>query len=613
MRRVRLGLTTLLLALIAMLGFTSPAVADDSAPITTWQIDANVAEDGVTHVESTFEMDFSEVRGRGPQFELPLRQSTGNTDEYVLFDIDNVEVTSPSGARTDLQESENNGSLRLRIGDPDTFYDTPQTYTISFDVTGLVARDREEQGTGQTTGLDEFSWNAIGQMASRIDDLTVTVTGPAEVQRAEGYTGANLETPVEATTSGNTATYEFGSVPPGTSAQVVAGYPLNTFTDVEQDIQKPVPVFGMDPLQVGTSGVLTLGALVSLFMIHRRHTRDEVYLGLTPGLTPAKGQQGAVGRASRKFKPTVQFHPPKGARPGEIGTLTDTTADAIDVSATIIDLAVRGHITITPLEERGENNLMTLNHGVRDELVHHEQKLLQRLFATGDEITTRDLRDERYAKLQSRSQDDLYDRVVKLGWFKTRPAAAQATPVMLGMLALLLAVGAVFVLGSFSWGLLAVPLAVFGLGMLLISKGFRTRTARGSAMLAQAKGFELYLRTAEADQIKFEEGIDVFSRYLPYAMIFGVTERWAKVFQQLGAEGRYQTDLSWYGGMSLYDAFLFSHMINSFSYGMNDAFSQASTAAMQSAAQSMSSSSSGFSGFGGGGGFSGGGFSGGSW
>ena len=56
------------------------------------------------------------------------------------------------------------------------------------------------------------------------------------------------------------------------------------------------------------------------------------------------------------------------------------------------------------------------------------------------------------------------------------------------------------------------------------------RTAKGTALLAQAKGFRMYLETAEADQIRFEEGEDIFSRYLPFAIVFGVAERWAKVF-----------------------------------------------------------------------------------
>src|SRR5690625_6738517 len=74
------------------------------------------------------------------------------------------------------------------------------------------------------------------------------------------------------------------------------------------------------------------------------------------------------------------------------------------------------------------------------------------------------------------------------------------------------------------------------------------RSAVGRALYEQIRGFQTYLTTAEANQIRFEESIDVFSRYLPFAIIFGVAERWAKVFGELQAQGRAQVYTGWYIG-----------------------------------------------------------------
>ena len=133
-------------------------------------------------------------------------------------------------------------------------------------------------------------------------------------------------------------------------------------------------------------------------------------------------------------------------------------------------------------------------------------------------------------------------------------------------------------------------------GILVLNNRFGHRTADGSAVLAQTRGFELYLRTAEADQIKFEEGIDVFSRYLPYAIMFGVAERWTKVFEQLAAEGRYVFDTTWYTGYG-------------YGYGFGHLASSMDTLAhtMSSSMQHATAATSGGSGFSGGGGFGGGG------
>ena len=79
------------------------------------------------------------------------------------------------------------------------------------------------------------------------------------------------------------------------------------------------------------------------------------------------------------------------------------------------------------------------------------------------------------------------------------------------------------------------------------------RTAEGSAVLAQSEGFKQYLVTAEANQIKWEEAQDIFSRYLPYAIVFGVASQWAGTFRAGGRGGRGRRDTRsraplWYVG-----------------------------------------------------------------
>jgi uncharacterized membrane protein len=171
---------------------------------------------------------------------------------------------------------------------------------------------------------------------------------------------------------------------------------------------------------------------------------------------------------------------------------------------------------------------------------------------------------------------------------------------ILGGIGLVIAgVGVGLLLGLVGWGLLGLAGVITGVGVLIMNNKFGARTADGSAVLAQAKGFELYLTTAEADQIKFEEGIDVFSRYLPYAMVFGVAERWTKVFEQLAARGAYSFPTYWYVGY--YGGFGMSELSSS----MN-ALTSSISSSLQ-AATAASNATSGGSGFSGGGGFGGGG------
>jgi uncharacterized membrane protein len=143
-----------------------------------------------------------------------------------------------------------------------------------------------------------------------------------------------------------------------------------------------------------------------------------------------------------------------------------------------------------------------------------------------------------------------------------------------------------------------IAAAVFfgGLTVLVLAGRMPARTGTGSAVLAQAEGFRLYLTTAEADQIRFEEGQDIFSRYLPYAVVFGVAERWARVFDELARAGRISpSPPGWYvGSLPTWSFAGLGSSIGGFETKANSAL--VSTPA-----------SSGSSGFGSGGGFSGGG------
>jgi uncharacterized membrane protein len=109
-------------------------------------------------------------------------------------------------------------------------------------------------------------------------------------------------------------------------------------------------------------------------------------------------------------------------------------------------------------------------------------------------------------------------------------------------------------------------------------------------MVRRIRGFRRVIETAETHVSRWAEQENVFTRYLPYAIVFGLTEKWAKAFEALGIE----PDTSgWYVGTPPFTAAAFGSSISSF----------AVTTGGTLASTPASSGSSGF----GGGGFSGGG------
>lgn len=604
MHRTLRALSLALLTLALLVGAPTAARADDDTP-SDWRIaryDATARFDraGLATITVNFDFDFAATPGHGPFLTLVERQRVeGNPDVWRLVDVNLGQVTSSTGAPTDVETTHEDGSLVIRIGDPDVEVSGVQSYSVTYTARGLIAPNQA------ASGMDEVNWNVIGLgWQVPLADVTATVTGPTNIHEAKCWWGSSYTDPCTAEATAATATYRHTGLAPGEGLQAVAGFPAGTFTDAEPVYAKRYHLGNLIPLTPVSGTIAGLGTVLGVGLVllrTRRSARDEVYLGLTPGVRPAPGAETKVGRSSVSAPVAVAFTPPKNTRPGEIGVLTDATADDVDVTATIVDLAVRGHFQIS---EAGKDNWRFTRRAPADSLTQAEQHVVDTLFRAGGQVTTADLRDKAYHELLPGVRSRLYDRVTRdLRWFVSKPSDARVLAALMGGAIIILGVvvgGALaFIAGL---GLVGIPFVVTGLLVIALAHKFPRRTAEGSAVLAEAKGFELYLRTAEADQIRFEEGIDVFSRYLPYAIVFGVADRWAKIFADLAAQGRYQPD-DWYvGAHGYFYGYAFGNSLNSLAGNLSSSMHAAVTA--QTAATAGSSGGSGFSG---GGGFGGGG------
>jgi uncharacterized membrane protein len=221
-------------------------------------------------------------------------------------------------------------------------------------------------------------------------------------------------------------------------------------------------------------------------------------------------------------------------------------------------------------------------------------------------VTSHELEGKSFGSDVQAIQREMYNAVTEVGWFKGNPQSARGLRTGLGAVII---VAAFFLGGSLGALVVAVPIGLVGIAILVTASWAPVRTALGSAVTAQSLGFKQYLETAEADQIKFEEGQDIFSRYLPYAIAFGCADRWAKLFADMAARGMPVQQPTWYVGPygygygAAWGAGGFDSII-----GTLDGFSSSAASAM-TAASAGSSGGSGFSGggFGGGGGGGGGG------
>jgi uncharacterized membrane protein YgcG len=311
----------------------------------------------------------------------------------------------------------------------------------------------------------------------------------------------------------------------------------------------------------------------------------------------------------------VQYDPPGALTPAEVGTLVDNSPDMRDITATIVDLAVRGFLKIKAQEEDrflglGTKTEYTLQLIRPDSdwkpLRRHEEALLRALFGTTsapaaspgapsaviDEVAIGDLKN-RFYKHVPEIRARIFSQLIDRGYYVRRPDQVKTTFYVLAVivgaggavLSGILEAGTAFVVASLLSGAI---IGVFGHFM-------PARTVEGARALEGALGFEEFLDRVEGD--RFERIVKtpaMFEKFLPFAMALGVDRNWARAF-----EGIYTSQPEWYVGT--YHGGFGPRM---FAASLADLSSDARTA-MTSAPRS-----SGGSGVGGGG-FSGGGFGGG--
>ena len=581
---------------------TVPDPADyPGRAVTRWDATYDLNANGSMDVRTEIDFDFGDSPGHGVVWTYPTRQGYDDKQNRV-YDIHDVAVTSPSGAPDGLSVDSGDNWVEFRVGDPDIGdVSGTQTYVLTYTVDHIM--NTSDQG-------DEFYLNVLGnEWATPVWNMTTTVNAPIDTADAQCFTGPSGGDVAcdKVTENGATTVFKQGFVDAETPFTVDALYPVGSFDatpklEVADDF---VRAFALTPMTVGVSLVMLVGGLLILVPMLRRKASDKQFADLTPGLTPGLGDDAAVVKRDKRTPVAVEFQPPPGLHPGQLGTLIDEVADPRDVTATIVDLAVRGFLRIDPVVDAGRPDAEPADYTLvkllptDGRMVAYERTLFDAIFEGREQVTLSALRTTFAADMKA-VQSQLYANVTDMGWFRGNPTAARASWGFAGGLLLVLGVGALFFLfTATTYALIAVPIVIFGLIMVLSVKAAPARKAEGTRVLAQTQGFQLFLQTADANQLRFEEGKDIFSRYLPYAIAFGIADKWSKKFEALAAQGYAMPEPSWYGGYALGGFWIAS---SGFGRQMDGFASQ-----VDSAISAPTPGSSGGSGFRGGGGFSGGG------
>lgn len=576
--------------------FFSPTTlfAAENWVINSFQSDIALKSDGTVQITEQLFVDFANEEKHGIFRDIPYIYTSENGEKtYTAIDVLSV---LQNNEKAKFQESRENGYLQIKIGDPDKTISGKLRYTISYVARGVLR---------SFDTYDELYWNVTGNYWSvPIENTTTTLSLPnGSIERIicfQGYEGSNEECVAEQQSEKSASFRTTRQLTSNEGLTIAVGYtkgavPILTVT--------PPPTL-LDVATTKTSilvfiSFLSLG-IFSLVALWLQKGRDFWY--------PTRSLLG--GGTKHTVKPlgaheslVVEFLPPDKLHPAELGVLMDERADTLDITATIIDLATRGYLSITEIPKKWlfgtVDYTMTRVKYPDTALRPYEKILMERLFQSGTSVQLSSLKTTFYDDL-ALVKKQLYKDIESKDFFVGNPESVRTRYLLLsiGILVLggvLLFGGANLVNGPLFTG--GSALIIIGALSTVLSFFMPRRSAKGRELYQRAKGYYHFINTSEKYRQQFNENKNLFHEILPYAIVFGLTEKFAKAMNDLGIT---PTQPTWYSGSRPFQANLFASDINGFSKSMSSAIA------------STPSKSGGFSGGGSsGGGFGGGG--GGSW
>jgi uncharacterized membrane protein YgcG len=570
-----------------------------------------IADNGTLSVTEEIAVDFGSLERHGIFRDIPVEYRYDD-DSNRLMEITGITVTSGS-ARVPFETSDEGPNLRIKIGDEEVLVSGQQRYLIRYTV---------NDGLNPFDDHDELYWNVTGgDWETTIEQASAGVTAPGPgIERITCFQGETGSTdPCLSSFDETSALFETGrALTPGSELTVVVGLRKGlvavgppVLVDANEDVfEQAQDMFKLNAATIPVAAVVggvVLAALGRQWWVAGRDRwfGDMYYIHED---SPPEETKPMFARETV----VVEYQPPEVAegrrlRPAEIGLLLDERADTLDVSATIVHLAVRRHLTIKEIPKGGIFGIFKSQdyelvrepgqpdiqrRSLRGRLRPFEDRLVDALFDSGDTVKLSELKNEFHDDL-AKVKSDLYDEAINvLKLFPRNPETVRNTYRVAGVLIAIAGGVLAYALGKW-WGagLTGVPIVAGGVLLFFLAPLMPRRTAQGQLLYRRALGFRLYMTSAETARQEFAEKANLFEEYLPYAIVYGCVKKWAKAFEGLGLEER---ATNWYVGRRGFAAGVFADSLGDFSDSV-------------SGVMASTPGGSGGSGFGGGGGAGGGG------
>ena len=540
--------------------------------IDKFKANVHVDEDGSARVEEQISFIFA-GQFNGIYRNIPVEYPGPNGTNYSLF-VRVTGVTDENGAALKFEKRTSNGYLRLKV----YLEALNTTRTVNIEYTVLDASKFFEDH-------DEFYWNVTGNdWQVPIDSAAAAIyfppsaSGQLRAQAFGGVYGSNDKEPCSV--EGPVVSCETARPLPMHGGLTVDIFVPQGILQKPGSFTRAAWFFRSNPIVT-----LPLWALVVMFTLWWLKGRDP-----DPGMSVAP-----------------MYAPPDKMGPAEAGTLVVDHVQPRDITAVLVDLAVRGYIKIAEVDHKGlllshkDYELHLLKDSSQwSDLTDYERTMLQQVFQGGSTTHISELRNRFYTTVPL-LKTQILSALKRKGMYTLDPDSAAGFWVLGAIVtaapyALLQWLGVADFFSGITPAVISIIIAV--VIVFLFGRELTAKSMLGARTRVQILGFEEFMNRVDADRLK-RMPPDTFEKFLPYAMALGVEHRWAKAFEGIAQNppSWYQSGTGW-GPGNAFSTYLFVNALGN--------MSQTASAAFVSAPRS-SSSSSGWSG----GGFSSGGFSGG--
>ncbi len=586
-----------------LLGFFcfQQGVRAEAEAIDNFNVKITIQKDGRIFVTENIIYNFGSNQKHGIFRDIPLTAVNGPQLKINVSGVTN-EVGYPYQYTTSIT----NDILRIKIGDSDVLVSGVKTYVINYEVYNAIRVFDDH---------NELYWNVTGnQWPVTIKNVNASVVLPdSSISniRMDCFTGPQGSTQKNCTFSQSDSIIYYSttqSLNANEGLTLVLGIPLGYINNDYVSSQQTY------------SSSNTLNSNEIFFCYLLLFVLLVVDLGITIIILKASIGEiiGGSKKTSLKFiipkelkgQPiVVEYYPPDNLPPIAIGTLLDRQVDPTDISSVIIDLAVRGYLKIRYLvqkiqfwPDKKDYELIKLKDGA--DLIHPADKIIfEFLFNNRDEVNLSDLQkpttsfQSSIKKIQESVDNHLYDE----GYFDKKAKEKSKKLKTCLDFALVMLTIEFFISIFFPTRFKSTFIVLFIVMSIVVSK-IRTKldrklTPKGISTFKKILGFREFLQLTEKDKLELlnvpELQPEIFEKFLPYAMVLGVEDKWAQKF-----EGIYNTTPDWYEDPTIinFNSYVLTRNLIFFKDSFNQIFGIASLG-----------SSSGF----GGGGFSGGGSGGG--